>query len=335
LSDCRGLAPVLGWPSGPPQDNVTGNISIESNGAGCNSIEGVLAPVSGPTLPVITGGSSSGRSISLAFTPSTTTDKLFHITGYSASCTGSKVDVSGSPAIDLLHNTPITETLTVAGYDRSGVLSSIEVDVDITHSDPTDLYITLTSPKGTEVILWNQGSSGGQDLVGTFPTSLTSVDSFEAVSSGSMDSDWVLSIEDIDVGPLVREGVLNSWGLRISEEVTASGTSSPIEVTGITQGREYQCKVAPVTRLGKVPESEPFIVNPSAATVFIRLLDSVLKTTQSTDSESAMDSGRLEQPQARVGQDDEPNAIPTLPMLGLFILSGLLGLFGIRRLAHR
>ena len=31
---------------------------------------------------------------------------------------------------------------------------------------------------------------------------------------------------------------------------------------------------------------------------------------------------------------EEAKPIPTLPMLGFFILSGLLGLFGIRRLAH-
>ena len=33
--------------------------------------------------------------------------------------------------------------------------------------------------------------------------------------------------------------------------------------------------------------------------------------------------------------DEDAESIPTLPMLGFFILSGLLGLFGIRRLANR
>ena len=174
-------------------------------------------------------------------------------------------------------------------------------------------------------------------MVGTFPTTLTSVDSLNSVNRQTMDGDWVLSIEDIDVGPLVREGVLNSWGIRITEELSATGAGSPIAVTGKTQGREYQCRVAPVTKLGKVPESEPFIVNPSATTVFSRLLDTVLRATHSLDSQSAMDSGRSRPPQARAGEEEveKPNAIPTLPMLGLFILSGLLGLFGIRRLAHR
>ena len=35
------------------------------------------------------------------------------------------------------------------------------------------------------------------------------------------------------------------------------------------------------------------------------------------------------------GADKDAKPIPTLPMLGFFILSGLLGLFGVRRLANR
>ena len=294
----------------------------------------MLASVSGPTQPVITESTTSSNSLSLGFTPSTTTDDLFPITGYSASCNGREISVSGSPTTDLLDNTPITETLTVSGYDPTSVPSPIEVDIDITHSDPADLYITLTTPAGTELILWNQGSSGGEDLVGTFPTSLASVTSLEAVSPEPMDGEWVLRVEDVDIGPVVREGVLNSWGLRITEEVTASGTSSPIEVTGITRGREYQCRVAPVTKLGKIPESEPFIANPSATTVFLQLLDTVLSTTQTSDGGSAMDRSGSMPPQARVGENDEANAIPTLPTFVLFILSGLIDLFGIRQFAR-
>ena len=335
LAHCEGLTPILGWTSGPPDDGVTGEITIINNGTGCNSVGEVLASVSGPTQPVITESTTSSNSLSLGFTPSTTTDDLFPITGYSASCNGREISVSGSPTTDLLDNTPIQETLAIAGYDPTSVLSSIEVDIDITHSDPTDLHITLTSPKGTEVILWNQGSASGEDLVGTFPTSLPPVDSFETISSESMDGEWVLRVEDLDAGPLVREGVLNSWGLRITEEVTASGVSSPIEVTGITRGREYQCRVAPVTKLGKVPKSEPFIVNPSATTVFNQLLDTVLSTTQTSDVGSAVDRSESRPPQARVEEKDATKAIPTLPTFVLFILSGLIGLFGIRRFAQQ
>lgn len=261
LANCQGIAPVLGWPSGPPADDVVGSVNFSSNADGCNSVAEILASVSGPTKPVINQETTSSNSISLGFTPSTTADTLFPITGYSASCTGSEVDVAGSSATELLDNTPVQETLTVSGYDPTSVLSSIEVDIDITHSDPTHLYITLTTPEGTELILWNQGSTGGEDLVGTFPTTLTSVDSLDSVTRQTMDGDWVLSIEDIDVGPIVREGVLNSWGIRITEELARNGSGSPIEVLGATRGRDYTCTVAPVTKLGTTPVSDPYTVS--------------------------------------------------------------------------
>ena len=76
-----------------------------------------------------------------------------------------------------------------------------------------------------------------------------------------MDGDWVLSIEDINVGPLVREGVLNSWGIRITEELARNASGSPIEVFGATRGRDYACTEAPVTRLGTTPVSNPYTVS--------------------------------------------------------------------------
>ena len=46
LDNCQGIAPLLGWPSGPPNDGVGGEIDIKNNGgAGCNSVEGILASV--------------------------------------------------------------------------------------------------------------------------------------------------------------------------------------------------------------------------------------------------------------------------------------------------
>ncbi len=52
----------------------------------------------------------------------------------------------------------------------------------------------------------------------------------------------MLRVEDVDVGPLVREGVLNAWGLRISETVTTTGSGSPITVNGVP---EVETTVAP------------------------------------------------------------------------------------------
>ena len=261
LTNCQGVAPLLGWPNGPPDDAVDGDLYIFSNSSGCNSEQEVISSVSGPTQPSINQATPSGSSFDIGFTLSTTTDTAFPISGYNATCVGSDIDVSDSPGTELLDNTPVQEVLTVSGYDPTSVLSFIEVDIDITHSDPTDLYITLTTPEGTELVLWNQGSTGGEDLVGTFPTTLTSIDSLDSVTRQTIDGDWTLSIEDIDVGPLVREGVLNSWGLRITEELSRNGSSSPIEVLGATRGRDYTCTVAPITQLGTGPVSAPYTLS--------------------------------------------------------------------------
>ena len=78
-------------------------------------------------------------------------------------------------------------------------------------------------------------------------------------------------------------------------------------------------------------DPESIIVPPSATTLFNQLLDTVLSTTQTSDGGSAMDRIGSMPPQARAGDKNETEAIPTLPTFVLLILSGLIGLFGIRR----
>jgi len=255
------VAQLLGFPDGPPDDTVAGDITIGNNGSGCDSVEQILASVSERLKPTITSGSATSGGISLEFSTSKAADVPFPITGYESACIGSSADLSEAPSAALLDNTPVVRTLTISGYDPVSVLSDIEVDIDITHSDPTDLYITLTTPQGTELVLWDQGGSGDEDIAGTFPTTLTPIDTIGSVGRQAMDGNWVLRVEDVDVGPLVREGALNAWGLRISEKLTTAGSGSPITVNGVTRGRDYSCTVAPVTDLGTGPVSDAVTVN--------------------------------------------------------------------------
>ena len=260
--DCSGIASLLGWPNGPPDDAVGGDILISQNSFGCDSVEEIIASVTGPTQSTIINRTVGNGAVSLYFSNSTTTDTAFPITGYEAACTGSNANLSETPGTPLLDNTPVQRQLTVSGYDPTSTAALIEVDIDITHSDPSDLVITLTSPQGTAINLWNQGSDGSENLVGSFPADFEPVDPLSSVDSEAMDGDWVLSIEDVDVGPIVREGVLNSWGIRITERVEANGSNSPITVNGLTNGREYSCTVAPVTALGAFPLSRPVSATP-------------------------------------------------------------------------
>ena len=261
---CEALVSVLGWPNGPPGDQVDGDIGVYSNSYGCNSTNEILNSVSGPTQPVINSHSTERNSLVLAFTQSTTTDRIFPVTGYQASCETLLADVSKSDRTDLLDNTPINQTLrmTNEASDPSRSDATLQIEIDITHTDPTDLYVTLTSPDGRQVVLWNQGNPGGQDLQGTFPTTLTPVESLDTLADGDLYGDWTLSVEDRDVGPIVREGVLSSWGLRITETTAATGgASSPISLAGMGRGRDHTCTVAPLTAMGIGPVSSPYVAS--------------------------------------------------------------------------
>ena len=256
LTDCQGIAPVLGWPSGPPDDLVEGAIDIRSNALACNSVEDILSSVSEPTRPVISSAAVSGQGINIAFSPSNATHTPFFISGYEAKCMRVVAELNESPAISLLDNTPVTRTF---GAER-GVASDIEVDIDITHNRPEHLHITLTAPEGTQLILWDRGGAGTNNMVGTFPTTLTPVDSFDLVIGQAVEGNWMLYVEDVVAGPLVKEGILNSWGLKISEELIANDSGSPIEVLGAARGESYSCSVAPISQLGKTSTSDYYAV---------------------------------------------------------------------------
>ena len=232
-------------------------INIRDNGPACGSVEQILASVSGPTEPVINQAATASNSISLAFTPSTATTTAFPIASYEATCASAPADLSEAPASALIDNVPVSRTLTAS----SGSVSDVAIDINITHDRPEHLYITLTTPQGNELILWDRAGAGTKDIEGTFPTTLTPVDALSGIAGQTTEGDWVLYVEDVVAGPLVKEGVLNSWGLRIAEELVGEGPSSPIDVVGATRGRDYTCTVAPVSQLGKTPVSDPYTVS--------------------------------------------------------------------------
>ena len=68
LGDCVGIAPVLGWPDGPPDDLVVGAITVQSNTSGCNSVEEILASVTVPSQPVITSVAEDDAGLVVRFT---------------------------------------------------------------------------------------------------------------------------------------------------------------------------------------------------------------------------------------------------------------------------
>ena len=86
LSRCTALALLLGWPDGPPNDNVGGFIAIGGNKPGCNSVKEVLDSSIGLSAPSVTTSVISSGQVTLTFTPAYSLDTSWPITGYQAQC---------------------------------------------------------------------------------------------------------------------------------------------------------------------------------------------------------------------------------------------------------
>ena len=92
---------------------------------------------------------------------------------------------------------------------------------------------------------------------------LPSAESLAPLIGESMAGDWQFTIEDVSVGPIVREGILNSWGLRLKEVIAnkALPFANPVPVSGLTRGQNYACTLSPVTALGASARSDTFYVD--------------------------------------------------------------------------
>ena len=141
LTNCRGIAPVLGWPAGPPNDSVLGEIKIESNATGCNSLAEVLAagPLQSPTAPaVISTDYEDGKII---LTVSVTDNGGTDITGYEATCTDSTNTFTGTSTSSPITVSGLTNdvayTCTVTATNSVGTSSASAATAPITPEETT------------------------------------------------------------------------------------------------------------------------------------------------------------------------------------------------------
>lgn len=98
-------------------------------------------------------------------------------------------------------------------FDTPCAIADITVDVDITHDWPADLAIALMSPWQTEVLLHQPGGeSSGDDIVGTYPTTLTPSESLDALAGEEGVGQWMLWVADVSDGDV---GTLNGWAVTL------------------------------------------------------------------------------------------------------------------------
>jgi extracellular elastinolytic metalloproteinase len=115
-----------------------------------------------------------------------------------------------TPAIAIPDKDPNGVSSTIA-IQQSGKIRGLKVGVDITHTYIGDLKVELTSPAGTNVVLWNRTGSGQDNLITTFDPISTPV--LATLAGQETKGNWTLKVSDL-VGQDV--GKLNKWNLEIT-----------------------------------------------------------------------------------------------------------------------
>jgi subtilisin-like proprotein convertase family protein len=113
------------------------------------------------------------------------------------------VNSSDTP-IAIPDNDPTGITSTING--SGGVLRSLAVTVDLTHTYIGDLVITLTGPDGFSKILHNRAGGSAHDIHQTYQVP-------EAVGHSAA-GPWQLKVQDLAA---VDTGTLNSWSLQLGQ----------------------------------------------------------------------------------------------------------------------
>ena len=92
-------------------------------------------------------------------------------------------------------------------------IAAVTVAVDITHSFRGDLRLRLAGPSGTAVVLKQSGFDAGEDLVGTFPTTLQPLGDLDSFAGEEGAGSWILTVVDAEEDDV---GTLNAWGVNLS-----------------------------------------------------------------------------------------------------------------------
>ena len=120
-----------------------------------------------------------------------------------------QLDQCVSPALAIADNTTVNSTMDVL---TAGVIGSIKVYTNITHTYRGDLVVTLVSPAGTSVVLHNRTGSGTDNLTGWFPGDFTPAGNLSSLLGQNMQGTWRLTVADQAGGDT---GTLNQWCLQI------------------------------------------------------------------------------------------------------------------------
>ena len=119
------------------------------------------------------------------------------------------IQIEETPNLTISDNKPqgVSSVMTIA---QNGLIGSLKVGVDITHTYIGDLRVTLTAPDGTEVVLHNRQGASANNIIKAYDVHTTPA--LSVLSGKSVQGDWRLNVSDhagYDVG------ILNHWDLDV------------------------------------------------------------------------------------------------------------------------
>jgi len=161
-------------------------------------------------------------------------------------------------------------TRTISGL--SGVITDLDITVNLTHPSDGDLYITLISPAGTPIILSNYLGDTGDNFTNTtfddeaatfisegtapFTGSFKPYFNLSQVDGRDPNGTWTLRFDDRFAG---NTGTLLSWSLRIShgnvDPVTTTDSNGDYTFFGLGNATHHVRDVVPVGFTQTAPAS--------------------------------------------------------------------------------
>lgn len=257
LANCGGVALLLGWPSGPPADNVVGTITIRDNETGCDSVEEVLAsgPFQVPSVPIITLTEYEDGKIIL--TASVSDNGGTDITGFEATCTDGTTAHTG---------TSTSSPITVSG---------------LTNGVAYTCTVTATNSAGTSL------ASAATDPI--TPISAPAAPALISIEAGDGFAYVNVSIPD-DGGAAVT--AISAECAFDDLVYTGESVSSPVLVSGLLNGRTYACSA----RATNVNGTSPASASVSATLAQTMPLQPTISSTDSGDGELILFVSQSSQP---------------------------------------
>lgn len=152
-----------------------------------------------------------------------------------------------SPALAIPDNSTVVSQQTVA---VAGLVSGLQVTVDINHTYIGDLNVTLISPAGTRIRLHSRTDGSLDNIKGTYGVKLVAADSLNKAFGETAAGLWQLEISDSASGDT---GTLASWAIKFVPATSSGTTTAEVTITTQNNSLNVEATAAPASVVYPAP----------------------------------------------------------------------------------